>query len=740
MRGTLKRYDGLYDRLFIAPTVFIGLGRWGNTVCDLFFKELLTTFAPSQRSALPNGAPKTITDCFSKLAWVRDMDRSLPELGWASDIHCWPANLDEVDAERFSDIIGEDSLVSFWSTPRSCFRSALEGQWQTLVPTVKRLQERVSSATWRDGCRGLGLQVPPELESTDKWIVTVGSLFEPEVGVVIADLARFIQEDLRAGQSGYKFLHIVDVGIPDEPGHENEIWATCPQSLQAQLLSSVEELGKTSETAIVFFSASTDRTGFRVASAARMGSALGVLRSYFTSALLSPRDRFTKLSSVFKSPKEPTAVSADRASVFMEFALDLDNLDTLIARELLGRWKRRFCIESAPLVTFEELVRAFDNRPNPTRSNGTEFFVDLAKTWFQETGLSPRQDQILEEFKSWITAGKEHLLESIARDAEKDHQPLPVRDRSFWHKLKTLFGASPRPPMAQSIGGTESLRGRVEFSDEILGSLAALITLIREVTTPESVFQDVTHDTHLEIAAVTSSTFVARYRRLPQESDCPPAIRAFLSRSEVEIPVMILGALRSPQHVAAQVIQQVSARWNTETKGQTPDTRWEWRGIAQWIRHDISLSNQMARYAITKLVPLWKLRNYRIDNWHGFLTVFDYGVELSCEPTTLSYEILKSLRRAFDGLRPEAEMTFGASKRGYRSVFENDTIWERWPSIYSFGLLWTDTARDGMGFLADWDNQEFVTAGDEWKSAFPAEAAWISCRGQGDEVNSGGTS
>jgi hypothetical protein len=740
MRGTLKRYDGVYGRLFIAPTVFIGLGRWGNVVCDRFFNDLLITLAPSQRLAVPSGAPKSITDCFSRLAWVRDMDRQLPEIGWATDKQYWPPNLDAVDGDRFSDISGEDSLVSFWSTPRACFHSALDEQWQILVPTFKRLQERVSSANWRDGCLALGLKVPPELESTDKWIVTVGSLFEPEVGVVIADFARFVQEHLRAGESGYKFLHVIDVGMPADPGQQNEIWVTCPRSLQAQLLSGVERLGQISENTIFFYCTSTDRSGYRVAVAERTGSALGVLRSYFTSSLLSPRDRTSIKSSIFKNPKQPTAVSADRTSVFMEFALDLDNLDTLIARELLARWKRRFFIESAPLVEFEELIKAFTDRQNVTPTKGRGIFADLAVKWFQSTGLNPRQEEVLETFKTWVAAGKEHMVESIARDSETQVASASVSDSSPWQKLKAIFGFARRAPLDLPTSGIESLRQKVEFSDEVLVALTALMTLIREVATPESAFQDVTYDTHLEIAAVTPSTFVAKYKRLPQDSDCPVHIRDFLSRSDVEIPAMILNALFSPEQAVAQVIQQAAARWGTETKRQDSDSRWMSRGIAQWIRHDASLSAQVATYAVRKLVPLWKPLNYRTDNWHGFLTVFDYGVQLSSEPTTESSEALKSLRKAFGRLGSDSEMKFGVSKQGYASALENEINWERWPNIDSFGLLWTDTARDGMGFCSDWDKQELLTAADEWKTAFPLESAWISCRGPGDGVNPGGES
>jgi hypothetical protein len=735
----LERYDGVYDRLFIAPTVFIGLGRWGNAVCNRFFSDLLATFSLSQRSAVPSGAPRSIIDCFSRFAWVRDMDRDLPDLGWASDKQYWPPHLDAVATERFSDVVGEDSIVTFWSTPRACFRSALDEQWQILVPTFKRLQERVSSATWRDGCVGLGLQVPPELESTDKWIVTVGSLFEPEVGVVMADFAGFVQQHLRAGESGYKFLNVIDAGLPADPERKDEIWVTCPGSLQAQLLSSVEDLRQTNENTIAFYCTSTDRSGYRVAVAARLGSALGVLRSYFTSSLLSPRDRSTARGSVFKNPKEPTAVSADRTSVFIEFALDLDNLDALIARELLARWKRRFFIESAPLAEFAELKKAFTDRQNNTFvTGGPSIFEDFAVRWFQSTGLNFRQYEVLEIFKTWITADKEQRLEAIARNVAAQHEGAPVSDVSLWQKLKGRFALSRRAPVEPPISRIELLRRQVEFSDEALAALTALMELIREVATPGSVFQDVVYDTHLEIAAATPSTFIARYKRLPQDSDCPPYIREFLARCDVEIPAMILDALDVREQGIAQLIQHVAARWNTETKGQTSDSRWVNRGIAQWISHDASLAAQVAMYANRILVPLWKPLNYRIDNWRGFLTVFDYGVQPSSEPTAESAEALKCLAKAFGRLSPATRMKFGVYRQEYSATFENETSWERWPSINSFGLFWIDTARDGMGFLADWDNQEFVTAADEWRSNFPLESTWISCRAQGNDTNSGG--
>ena len=181
MHRKSPKYEGVYERLFVAPTVFIGLGRWGNDVCNRLFRDVLVNISPTRSKVVPDGAPASFTDCFSKLAWVREMDCDIPEVAWASNgaIQTWPSSLDSVEPERFTDIEGEDSVVSFWSTPRQCFRSALAAQWKSLSPKFLRLLERVSSTKWQIGCDALGLQVPHDLERTDKWIVVVGSLLKP---------------------------------------------------------------------------------------------------------------------------------------------------------------------------------------------------------------------------------------------------------------------------------------------------------------------------------------------------------------------------------------------------------------------------------------------------------------------------------------------------------------------------------------------------------------------------------
>lgn len=607
MQETLPKYEGLYDRMFIAPTVFIGLGRWGNAVCDTFFRDVLTTLNPTRSRATHSGAPTSLSNCFSRMAWVRDMDRDNPAVSWAAEKHLWPASPDAPDSERFSDVTGDDSLVSFWSVPRSCFRMLLAQQWQLLAPTFKRLLERVTSTAWLDGCDAWGLQVPPELESTDKWIVTVGSLFEPEVGVVIADLERFVQQNLRAGEAGFKFLHILDLGIPSHPEHPDENWVTCPASLRAQLLASFQEVQNIHERSICFYTTSINRAGFSVSAKQRVASAVGILRSYFTGTLLSPREKGAKLLSVFKHRDGPAAVTAERTSVFLEFALDLDNLAELIARELLARWKRDTYRDDAQLVEFEELKSLFAERFSPTPGAGRRILEDLSNKWFH-SGVNPIQAEPLETFRSWIEGNKASWIESMQHDAVPSLQASEAPPRSLWDRIKAFFGFTSQP-IAPPVSRAESLRQRVEFSDEVLRDLTAVATVFREIATPESAFQDVTYDEHLKIVAVSPSTLLAIYRRLPLEADCPPAVREFLSRTRTMVPDMILQAMHSPEQLVPIVLRGVATLWRTATANQQADDRWASRGIAQWIRYDSALAGQIASYASRTLIPLWKPNN-----------------------------------------------------------------------------------------------------------------------------------
>jgi hypothetical protein len=660
------------------------------------------------------------------------MDSDIPQIAWASNsaIQAWPSNLDVAEPERFSDVDGDDAVASFWSTPRECFRSELEGQWRNLSPKFLRLLERVSSTKWQVGCDALGLQVPRDLESTDKWIVVVGSLYEPEVGVVLSDLARFVQETLRGGESGFKYLQILDAGIPSDPVHTSETWVTCPASLHAQFLYSLEELSRASANAMVFYTTSIGRAGFRVSAEERIGCALGVLRSYFTSSLLSPRDRADNYSSIFRSREDPIAVTPDRLSVFVEFTLDLSNLDKLIAHELLARWKRRFFNEGAPVVGLDELTRAFHEGMASTPDQGEKLFDAFTLKWFKAPGVNPGQQQIIEEFRDWIKVKKENAIEARECLPEVSQNvseaPAPA---SLWQKVKAFFGFGPSLTAVRTESRTADSRADllklVEFSHRVLKSSAALLTLLNEISTPESVFQDVTYDTHLEITLERPSTIVAQYRRLPLGDQCPPYIAKFLTEADARIPALIMQSLYSPEQVVDELLRATRDLWRNEVANENAETRWGRRGIVQWIRQNPAFPNMIAEYAVRELVPLWKPLSWRADNWLGFITVFEFGVDSSSEPSEATTEAFNAIKSAFNRTEPAIQMTFGAAKQRY---LDTHVVWERWPSLFSIGFLWTDTARRGMGFSSDWDKRELDEAAKEWKIAYPTEWEWICSR------------
>ena len=266
--------------------------------------------------------------------------------------------------------------------------------------------------------------------------------FEAEVGVVIGGLAQFVQESLRIGESGYQYLYILDAGIPADPVHTNETWVTCPASLRAQFLYALEEISQTNAKAMFFYTTSIGRAGFRVEVDDRVDCALGVLRSYFTSSLLSPRDRADSYSSIFRSLNETNAVTPDRLSVFVEFSLDLSNLDKLVAHELLARWKRRFFNESNPIVQLGELIKAFGDRLSSAPAEGSKLFDPFALDWFKSSGVNPGQQQILVELRDWIGGNKEKAIERRENLPEvPQNQTRSAVPPSLWERLQRYFWA-----------------------------------------------------------------------------------------------------------------------------------------------------------------------------------------------------------------------------------------------------------------------------------------------------------
>ena len=139
----------------------------------------------------------------------------------------------------------------------------------------------------------------------------------------------------------------------------------------------------------------------------------------------------------------------------------------------------------------------------------------------------------------------------------------------------------------------------------------------------------------------------------------------------------------------------------------------------------------IAEYTMRELVPLWETVG-RLGGGRGigevFMTVFDFGVTSSSEPSEASSEAIVSIRSALSKAESETQMKFGATRQQFTSSLDTNILWERWPSLFSIGLLWTETAHSGKGFFSDWEKKEFEKAQDEWISANPTEWRWISDR------------
>mgnify|MGYP005810868115 CR=1 FL=1 len=729
------RYNGVYGRLFASPSLVIGLGRWGTEVCSTFFQQMSDSLAPVARGLVPDGGTTSLKGCFATLACIRDMDRISLPVEWADVVHAWSPCLDEVN-DGYTDIEGDYASVAFWRVPRSSFVLQEQEFIRVLVPQLRDLLARVSSNSWQAGCRALGLREAGNLDWSRKWIIAVGSMFEPEVPLILERLRTLILDDVLHGEeSQCHFLYVLDAGLPDAPASRNCVWVNCPASLIAQFLAGTT-LVQPGPKAVAFYTTATSALGYGTPERDRSAVACGLLKSYLTTYLLAPRESRTPRWDTLSLSSIPPSATADRTAVHVEVALDLQNLPELLAQELLARWKKRLFGEQFQLTSCNTLSAWF-NAWVDTLNDGQPAALDrdLLNQWFG-AGLNPGQQVELDSFKYAVGEYKRRLLEELERASDREDLPAnQALDDGILTVLRRWFGAKkaadPRIHNSRTDIPTDIVNAKITRCDELLMFLERLGVLLSEIGRLESIFQDRIYDEHFSSAQDSAASLLLSYRRIPLKENCPPFILQYLEASDHRVPDYIFQTLlmcSNSADLSRVLIRQLASLWQTyPARPEDADQRWEQIGLAQWLRSDPYLADAIARFAYDKLVPLWKAHPGRESNWDGFLTVFDYGVRPGGPPSEATTRALEALHRSWRAVhQEERKHDFGIRNHSAEIAFAPTQIhWESWPCFSGLALLWTDYPILGNGFRLDWNADPFYRQSNDWAQANPDRARLV---------------
>jgi len=719
-------YLGLYRRAFLSPTFFVGIGRWGTRVCGKFLNEFEASYALKLQPDGPADGPRSARECFAKLAWVRDMDANLPSVQWATEVRTWPADVDEYSEPGFSDVHGTHSTEAFWRVPLARFRAHLPTQLEQAAPFMRNLLSSVSTTTWHDGARALGFVPASNLALCFRWVVCVGSLFEPETALIAAELPSFITQTVLRGDEGRcRFLFLLDAGIPDNPECDGQPWANCPDSIVAQFLASLEHIRDVGAGSAAFLSTSTSVIGLDAPERDREAAAVGILKAYFSSTLLEPRANAPAEWQTLSLASQSAAVTPARTAVFVELALNLENLPRLIAQDLLASWRRSSYSEKFRLVSAAELAGCLRTWLSSLNGEGPADFLAASLQQWAHEGLHPEQHAQLEAFGATVEDTKQTLLAQIEAAATSTNVPSS-KSGGFWNWLRGLFGKNPEVANA-ATPPTNILNERVCRCDSLLTYLERLRELLDEVARPQSDFQDRTFDTHLESKEIRHGFLLLSYRRLPLRDSCPEAVRRYLSFAEGKVPDAILAswtAVGVDRSVLDCLLSHLESEWKNRDGGErNADERWKQLGFVQWMRTDSALAAAVARYGYSRLRALWQPYAGRQENWKGFLTVFDYGVGARMNQVSPTEEAMTAFSRAWH----EVHVSECGHQLGVSSLPPDPELiqYERWPALLGLGLLWTDYPVDGHGFIDDWYSQRLREQASAWQREHPTEAEWL---------------
>jgi hypothetical protein len=728
-------YQGLYDRLYLNPTLLLGLGRWGSDACGQFLQDLSSAFRLRNRATNPAHREDRLQDLIAKVSLVRDMDRQRAAVNWADEVVGWPSPLDELDEHVFTDIDGDLSTCCFLRSPRRAFVEVWGSHRLTIVQRLKDSFAAVMAVDWQERCRVLGVCPSSNLDYGRPWVVAVGSAYEPEVPLLLRELKPLIlNEVLECEENGCYFLYVVDHGLPDNPEKPGTEWANGPYSLVAQMLASRGEL-HADPSSVVFHLTSTSGPGFFIHEAARKSVAAGILKSYLQTTILKHRTHAApEWDSLTLSGTNRPAVS-DRSAAYAEVELNLENLPRLVAEELLARWKKRVRLPTSQVVDCQELVERYRCWvAKADAGEPTEFAREVIQPWVTESVHSD-QKRHLGEFDSFLDEQRLRLAEEMQRARTNVPEPPSApKPGIFKRLLGRLFGGGSGSRRGEAPGASPSAveAGERKVRTERLQDLFRVCRkVLEEVDRPDSAFQDRRDDDHFDESSPHYCSLSLSYRRLPLFHDCPVFIRIVLEELDMSVPEAMLSAMLSGTP-AAEITGTLQAKlenlWEVRRAALGgSESAWEKLGMAEWLRSDPQLPKAMARFAYPKFAPYWRPHALRGSQWDGVLTVFEYGVH-SGRPEASTVEALQKLRISWEEQHRQAPIhLFGTCARSSAEAFDPaNVLWESWPRHRGIGLLWVDFPMSGNGFFDDWNREQLLEKARRWLRTNPDEGQMLT--------------
>lgn len=713
----LAAREGLYKRVFLPQTILVPVGQWGERVCRHFFSSLQLSYSLRSRGHDHPWSPDELKACFGSIAISRLP--GAPDMEWARHRIMWP-EVDESDSRL--EVHGTLDDAEFWSVPRASFERLTPVLYRSVESALKVEIARVGFLDHLDGCRALGVEVPEDLANQPRWIIIVGSLWEPEVASVVRRLPSWLNQAVPGVSATTRFLYLVDAGAPDRPRHPREPWTELPHCLCAQFLNAIENTRILYPEGL-FVVASPDARGTILPEAVRTATAAGILRGLFWSRLFAGAPRPAEQRTVWNklTMQVPGATpTTERTGAWLEVGLNLDALPSLMVRESMSGWAIRCLSTVGEPGEFNAVIDQIRSRVG-RGEQATILINEWLNTW--AGGTIPWSHAVLLQLRAWLEAEVRRVLDEAPPLPPPAQGPLP------WWKRILIFLRLMRSPTPPPLQPPVDRRKVSEFYDELHSWVCFCLSLLDRMEQRTGEFEPTVNERHYDLSWYDDRTLMLRPRRLPLTNDCPPRVRDMLLELQRELPELIMEStlasgpdLEAFLHLLSERIEALVRTGQTQEWG-TAEQEWNSIGVAQWIGSNPQLAQLIAGVIKERFVPLWRpLPNF---GWEGRLTVFDFGAPLG-EPLGDSatesawLAVLAELRRIEGRWIPP-----GTLNGDFEAFDPKRVLWVRWPGLYRIGLLWTEFQGDNRPFRAAWSHADSKLRAADWMQRNPEQSGLI---------------